>query len=345
MHNCRWLGFLPAIFVVFAVFTGVVYASEESNKPESVVIAKVNGTDVGEDQVLHEIELISSQMRQQMSPEQFAQRNVQLFREGLNRCIDSLLLDKAAMDEKVEVPEKDINDRISQFRNANRLQEDDAFQQFCEKNDISQDELKETIREQMLHMKIIESHTEEVEAPSEEAIEKFYNDNRDKFASQDEVRASHILLKVEQNESDSKKTELKKQLEDIKSQIEQDKITFADAAKKHSSCPSSARGGDLGSFGRGRMVPPFEQAAFGLEVGKLSDIVETQFGYHLITVTDRTNGEIPTLEQTHDNIKQHLEMQQKQDAILAYLESLREKATVEELVTAEEWNQRHGAIQ
>lgn len=89
------------------------------------------------------------------------------------------------------------------------------------------------------------------------------------------VRASHILVETEQEANDLKA-----------------KITspedFAAMASEHSLCPSGVNGGDLGFFGRGMMVKPFEDAAFALETGKVSDPVQTQFGWHLILVTDKT---------------------------------------------------------
>jgi peptidyl-prolyl cis-trans isomerase C len=88
-----------------------------------------------------------------------------------------------------------------------------------------------------------------------------------------QVRASHILVK--------KESEAKKILEDLKKGS-----NFAELAKNHSECPSRKRGGDLGWFGRGKMVPEFEKAAFSLKKGDISDPVKTQFGYHIIRVTD-----------------------------------------------------------
>lgn len=88
------------------------------------------------------------------------------------------------------------------------------------------------------------------------------------------VKASHILV-------DSEKEALT-----IKRDIESGKISFEQAAKKYSKCPSGQSGGDLGYFGRGQMVKEFENAAFALPVGKISAPVQTQFGYHLIKVTD-----------------------------------------------------------
>ncbi len=87
------------------------------------------------------------------------------------------------------------------------------------------------------------------------------------------VKASHILVATEEEA-------LK-----LKHQIEANEMTFEDAASKYSQCPSGQRGGDLGLFGRGQMVKPFEDAAFSLPVGTVSDPVKTQFGYHLIKVT------------------------------------------------------------
>lgn len=88
-----------------------------------------------------------------------------------------------------------------------------------------------------------------------------------------QVKARHILMK--------KEGEAKKILEDLKNGA-----SFSTLAKAHSECPSGKRGGDLGWFGRGKMVPEFEKAAFSLKKGEVSDLVKTQFGYHIIQVTD-----------------------------------------------------------
>jgi parvulin-like peptidyl-prolyl isomerase len=103
----------------------------------------------------------------------------------------------------------------------------------------------------------------------------------------DQVRASHILLMYEGSASSSatrSKEEAATRIADLKAQIE-DGASFADIARENSDCPSGAQGGDLGSFGRGQMVPEFESATFAMAVGDLSDVVETDFGYHLIQRT------------------------------------------------------------
>lgn len=101
------------------------------------------------------------------------------------------------------------------------------------------------------------------------------------------VSASHILLMYAGSARSSatrSKEEALSQIRDLKKQLDEG-ASFGDLARAHSDCPSSAEGGALGTFGRGQMVKPFEEAAFGLEVGGTSDVVETDFGYHLIQRT------------------------------------------------------------
>lgn len=101
------------------------------------------------------------------------------------------------------------------------------------------------------------------------------------------VRASHILLMYQGSQRSTatrSKEEAQQQIQQIESQLQQG-ADFATLAREHSDCPSSSKGGDLGQFGRGQMVGPFEDAAFGMEVGQTSGVVETPFGYHLIQRT------------------------------------------------------------
>ena len=103
----------------------------------------------------------------------------------------------------------------------------------------------------------------------------------------DQVRASHILLMYKGSARSSatrSKDEAKQQIEQLHGEVAGG-ANFAELARQHSDCPSSASGGDLGSFGRGQMVKPFEETAFGLGVGETSGVVETDFGYHLIQRT------------------------------------------------------------
>ena len=140
---------------------------------------------------------------------------------------------------------------------------------------------------------------------TDEEIQKDYEENKESYY-RDEVEASHILIStLDENDkplSDEKKAEAKKEAQDILQKIK-DGQDFAKLAKEHSDDTVSAtKGGELGFFGKGQMVAPFEEAAYELEVGEVSDIVETDFGYHIIKSTDRVDEQIP-LEEVKDSIK------------------------------------------
>ena len=121
---------------------------------------------------------------------------------------------------------------------------------------------------------------------TDEEVKKYYEDNLDKFKQGETVNADHILVDSEE-----------KALE-ILAQIESGEMTFADAAKEFSSCPSGQRGGNLGDFGRGQMVPEFDKAVFALEVGEVTKTpVQTQFGYHLIKLNSKSEASVMPYEQ------------------------------------------------
>lgn len=150
------------------------------------------------------------------------------------------------------------------------------------------EQMKVTALKQYYMKKLLNS----VKVEDKEA-DKYYNDNKDKFKMPESVKASHILV-----DSEEKAKEI---LAEIK-----DGLSFEEAAKNNSKCPSNAQGGDLGEFTRGRMVPEFEDAAFAMEVDEISEPVKTQFGYHIIKVTNKTVEKTMSLEESKPKVIQYL---------------------------------------
>ena len=135
----------------------------------------------------------------------------------------------------------------------------------------------------------------------EEEITAFYEANKDKMSGGETVNASHILVETEE------------QANTVRAEIESGALSFEEAAAKYSSCPSKEQGGNLGDFGRGQMVPEFEEAAFAMEEGTVSAPVKTQFGYHLIRLNSRKAAEIASLSAVRDQIEAQL-LREKQQA-------------------------------
>ncbi len=137
---------------------------------------------------------------------------------------------------------------------------------------------------------------------SAEEMLAYYKENPDHFTEGESVQAKHILVDTEEK------------AQEIFRSIEQGDVSFEDAAKEYSSCPSNAQGGDLGEFSRGQMVPEFDQAAFDAELGKVIGPVKTQFGYHLIRVENKKESSLMDFDAVKDHIETTL-LQQKQNEI------------------------------
>ena len=168
----------------------------------------------------------------------------------------------------------------------------DATKNLYEYDPVFKAELQK-IKEDLLANFAITKAVENVKVTDEEA-KTFYEENKSSLLSGETVSASHILV-----DSEEKATKL---LADIN----EGKISFADAAKENSSCPSSQNGGSLGEFGKGQMVPEFDQAVFSMEVGEVKGPVKTQFGYHLIKLDAKNEAKEISFEEVADQIKAKL---------------------------------------
>ena len=151
---------------------------------------------------------------------------------------------------------------------------------------------------------------------TEEEVKKYYEANQEMFKAEESVRAKHILV------------DSLEKAEEVKGAIDAG-MTFEEAASLYSTCPSKAQGGDLGSFTRGRMVPEFEKAAFELEVGVISEPVQTQFGYHFIKVEEKQAGSIRPFEEVKNTITNELLSERQNFKYMQFVDELKKKYTVE----------------
>ena len=138
-------------------------------------------------------------------------------------------------------------------------------------------------------------------------------------------------MKVDAKATDTQKAEARKKIKEVQQKVQKGE-DFATLAKTYSEGPSGPRGGDLGYFGRGQMVKPFEAAAFSLKPNETSDIVETNFGYHLIKVVDKKPAKKMTYAEVKDRLNDRLKKQKMDSEAVAYIKSLREGAKIEKFL-------------
>jgi len=150
---------------------------------------------------------------------------------------------------------------------------------------------------------------------TDEDIEYYYDDNKEtRFYAPDQVRASHILLKTNSEMSEEQKSELRQRAEELAVEAKGG-ADFAELAKEHSEDSSADRGGDLGFFGEGAMVKPFSDAAFSLEIGQVSDVVESPFGFHVIKLMEKKPAGYQPLDEVRDRIERSLKLEYARDVV------------------------------
>ncbi len=288
----------------------------------ATVAATVNGHDITEGEIQDMLDRFMAQMGGRIPPGQLEAVLPQIRENILNELVMRQIMRDAVEEAGIELTDEDYQHDLGELAEA--LPEGITVEQYLEESGATEDDLREQMKMRRLVLRQVESAGE----PDEAEVRAFYDENRDGFAQPESVTASHILIAFEDGDDDAAKAAKRERLAGIRQQI-LDGADFAELAAANSDCPSKNNGGDLGSFGRGQMVPPFEDAAFSQEPGQVGDIVETSFGYHLIKVTDHQEGKTPDFDEVKDRIAELLSAQRQRMAVAQYLEGLQKSARIE----------------
>ena len=289
------------------------------------VLARVNGEAVTKadfDRLIKNMELRANQPVP-------AERRDEVYRKALEQLVTYTVLSQETRARQVSATDAEVESGVKQMRG--QFPSDEAFKEALEARGMTLDKLKADTRIDISINKMVEAEVSSAAPPTDVQVREFYDKNPDKFKQEESIRASHILFRVDENADAATK---KKTMDQAQSVLKQARAgaDFGELAKKHSADGSAQQGGDLNFFTHGQMVPAFDQAAFALKTGEISDIVTTQFGYHIIKVTDRKAAEMVPFEQVSDRIKEFLTEQQKQQKADAFIQSLKQKAKIEVLV-------------
>ncbi len=326
---------MKAFFDIFAllllVCTGVAAATEaDKTKVPETVAAVVNGAEITESQVQAIVQKALQSLKGRVAPQLLMQYQDKMRQDALDRLIAEQLLEEKIKEKNITVSDKEVDEKISQLAAQQKLTVDD-LKALLEAYGKSIDDLKEQTRQGTAYEKLIDIESAGKINATEQEAQKYYEKNPEQYKIPEQVKASHILISTRPTEPNSNPTEVnteaKAKAETLLKQIK-DGADFAELARTHSTCPSGKNGGDLGYFTRGKMVPEFEKAAFALDVGKLSGIVETPFGYHIIKVTDRKKATVVSFEEAKDSIIQLLKQQKQGEFINDYIEVLKAQATI-----------------
>lgn len=266
-----------------------------------------------------------------------------------NELIVKALLEQEMAKRGIKVSNKDVDDAVKEI--IDKLGSKDQLDTMLKDNGISASQFRKDLKEEVKMKKLAKELGSS--SVSDAEAKKFYNQNLDKFKRPERVRASHILISVNPEEiteivkSDAKNKSLDdnaikaKVNEEIKAkeakvnqllaEVKKDPSKFAKIAKENSEDTNSAiKGGDLGFFNAKEMVPEFSKAAFSMKPNTISDKpVKTQYGYHIIMVTDRAAASVTPFEKAKPDIKGYLENQKQLELLDNLTESLKKNAKIE----------------
>ncbi len=244
----------------------------------------------------------------------------------LETLIDRELLYQKSQKDGIKISKGEVDKQIEGLKK--QFPEKGSFEKALKSVGLTQSELETQIKRQLAVKKMIDKEIAPTVKISDKEAKAFYDSHEKIFKRPEEVRASHILIKVGPKATKKEVATARKKIEAAQKRLKKGE-KFAKVAKEVSEGPSAKNGGDLGFFRRGQMVKPFEDAAFGMKVGQVSGIVRTRFGFHIIKVTGKKPASMVAFAKVEDKIKAYLKQKKIQDEVQAMLKSLRKHAKIE----------------
>jgi peptidyl-prolyl cis-trans isomerase C len=287
------------------------------------VVATVEGQDIKKEEL--EQALVAALGRQGIPADQMpANQKAQGYKMLLNDLITEKLVTKRAA--SIEVKDEDINAQFEQLRS--RFPTPEAFQEQLTKSGQTVEKIRADIRSYLRQQNWVQDQVKDAPKATDADAEEFYTKNPDQFKKPEQVRASHILISVPADANEEQIGEKKKAAEAVASRVKGGEA-FDKLASELSEDPSAKQNaGDLNFFSREQMVPEFSEAAFGMKKGDISDPVKSQFGFHIIQVTDRKEAETMTLDSVKPRLLAFLSQRMRDSQVEKMIKELREKADV-----------------
>ena len=287
---------------------------------------KVNGQVIPEEAIQFELErLVRFYTEHGVSQEQIRAQLQSLLQKATDQAIGTkLLLDEAG---KLDIPVTgaEIDEQVEKI--VQQVGGREAFVAALAQQKTGEAAFREQLKRGRRVDKLVEKAVAGVDEPTEADIQAHFAAHKDEYEKGERVLAQHILITPD-GDTAASKNEAKAKITGIRERVLGGK-DFADEAAAHSMCPSGKEGGSLGWFGRGMMVPEFDQAVFSMTDGEVSDIIETQFGYHIICKTAHEPAGEADFDDVREQIRDFIRHARRGEAMTAYVEELKTKATIE----------------
>ncbi len=287
----------------------------------------VNGQPVSPESIQFELErLIHFYAQHGMPEDQIRKQLPQLQKQATDQAVGSLLLMTEANRLDIPVGEDEIDLQVQTI--IKQIGGQEAFDKALAERKTSLADFRQQLKRGRRVDKLVERVTSGAKDPTEAEIRQHFEDHRSEYEKGERVLAQHILITPDGDTATSK-AEAREKITAIRRRIVEEGKSFSDEAAAHSMCPSGKEGGSLGWFSRGMMVPEFDKAAFEMRDGEVSDIIETQFGYHIIYKTAHEDAGEADFDEVREQIRDFLRHNRKGELMAAFVNELRSKANIE----------------
>ncbi len=246
----------------------------------------------------------------------------------LQRLIAVEVLVQKADEMKIQANLEDVEKQIQQVQE--KIGGEEAMKEALRLHGLSVEEYRADVLRGLKIQRLLQREVLDKISLDPKEIKEFYESNPDVFNVPEQIRARHILIRLAEKAADDKKKEAQQAIQKAAERIKKGEA-FEAVAKEVSQDGSAPNGGDLGYFGRGQMDPDFEKAAFALEKGKVSQVVETRFGYHLIKVEDRRPPRKLAFEEVEAKLGEFLKRKKGEDGVKSYIEGLVAASKIERM--------------
>jgi peptidyl-prolyl cis-trans isomerase C len=327
MHTERVIPFWKLLIVLTLItLASPAYVGESQSAEQKV--AGVNGTVINQAEFDSEMNRVLERLQRTGRFPNDLERS-QIKKQVLENLIARELLYQESQKKGIKVDQKEVEAQLTALKG--RFPSEVEFKNAMSTMNLTEADLRFQFERDVAIRKLLDDQIGGKSTVSEKESRAYYDSKLESFKKPEQVRASHILIKVDPGADEAKKAEARTKIESLQAKLKKGD-DFGALAKEYSEGPSGPKGGDLGFFGRGQMVKPFEETAFSMKPGQVSGMVETRFGYHLIMVTERTPESTLSYEEVKDRLEQYLKQQKDQKAIAAYVETLKGKAKIERFV-------------
>lgn len=291
----------------------VVVMAETTIDP---ILAKVNEAEILQSDIDFIVTTFVEPQFQAQGQAMTAEQKADIGQKILEQLVLQQIVTQEAARLKIAVDEAMLNQQMDQVKQM--------------KPDVDMARLTKLFTSEVAAQQVVQQEVVAKIAVADEEMQAYYEKNKEQYKEPEQVQASHILVTVKSDAPQADKDAARKKIDDLLAQVKGGK-DFAEVAKANSDCPSKEQGGDLGFFGRGAMVQPFEDTAFAMKEGEISDVIETQFGYHIIKLTGRKPEHQSSFDEVKESIQQSLKNEKTQTEIGKWLDALRANAKIEML--------------